>query len=774
MHVFPQKPQLFGSDPSVVHLPKQATWPGAHVMGVQTPALQKRPVGQVAPHAPQLVTLVARSTHWPLHWAGRWPRHPHLPETHWSPFGHALPQVLQLRGSVERLTQAPLQLVVCGPHAAEHEPCAQTLPAGHARPHLPQSAGFDVGSTQSPLHRMVLPGHAHWPASHATPVGQALPHAPQLDWFDVRSTHPPLHAVSPVKQPLEQSPWLQTLPAGQALLQFPQLAGSEVRSTHTPEHVVPVAHTAPPSHTGNGSRSSEARPHPVPAKPVKTDTKNKAERNRRKLDMARAPSETPHDAPVEVQSFAGSLHRVRTSAKGFAPRLGAGAITAVFAGAVATSCGSVSNSAPTAYSVSAIEDGTTDDAHTFAVGVVQLTQELAFCSGVLLAPNLVATARHCVAQTPSQRIDCATSAFGPVLPLADLMVTTATVLTDRDNYAHVVQIIVPSGASQTKVCGNDIALMILDRNIALPQYVEPTIMPPMTAYSTNVTVIGYGLSTPLDEAGVTAGTRRIKENIPLYCIPNDTSFVDCFSNPMASQVLSTDEFVSGDDSTCEGDSGSGAFDQTSFNRGQWVSFGVLSRGAVSTDGKTCLQPVYSRFDAWGSLLVGAATQAAAMGGYSAPVWAGGTGPDLTPAADAAAAGDAAGPIATSKPTPGSLADGTTCGADSDCAAQNCVSTDDVTFVCASPCSAGRCTAGFACTSGYCFESASTTPRTSGDGSASPPLATHAKGCSMTPFQSDARASGAGSGLAVLALFGAVTSRRRLRRRRAAKPPSRQG
>jgi hypothetical protein len=81
-HVFPQKPQLFGSEASVVHLPKQATWLGAHVTGVQTPALQKRPTGQVAPHAPQLVRLVARSTHWPLHWAGRWPRHPHLPETH--------------------------------------------------------------------------------------------------------------------------------------------------------------------------------------------------------------------------------------------------------------------------------------------------------------------------------------------------------------------------------------------------------------------------------------------------------------------------------------------------------------------------------------------------------------------------------------------------------------------------------------------------------------------------------------------------------------------
>jgi hypothetical protein len=309
--------------------------------------------------------------------------------------------------------------------------------------------------------------------------------------------------------------------------------------------------------------------------------------------------------------------------------------------------------------------------------------------------------------------------------------------------------------------------MILDRNIELPQYVEPTIDPPMTdhsVYATTVTAIGYGLSTPLDEAGVTAGTRRIKENIPLYCIPNDTTFANCFSDPMASQVLSADEFVSGDASTCEGDSGSGAYDQPSFNRGQWVAFGVLSRGAVSQDGKTCVQPVYSRFDAWGPLLIEAATEAATMGGYSAPVWAGGSGPPTTtPAADAAATDDAAGGVMTSRPAPGSLADGKACEEDSDCAAQNCVSTNDVTFVCASPCSEGSCTTGFACTSGYCFEAKVGAVAPTGDGAASVSALTHAKGgCSVSPSRSDGRGAGAVSALAVLSLFGVTSARRRSR------------
>jgi hypothetical protein len=62
---------LLGSEATDVHLPKQSIWPGAHAIGVQTPALQKLPGVQVAPQEPQLVPLVARSTHCPLHWAGR-------------------------------------------------------------------------------------------------------------------------------------------------------------------------------------------------------------------------------------------------------------------------------------------------------------------------------------------------------------------------------------------------------------------------------------------------------------------------------------------------------------------------------------------------------------------------------------------------------------------------------------------------------------------------------------------------------------------------------
>ena len=151
--------------------------------------------------------------------------------------------------------------------------------------------------------------------------------------------------------------------------------------------------------------------------------------------------------------------------------------------------------------------------------------------------------------------------------------------------------IVPTASNEDGVCGNDIALLILSTNIQLPQYVEPVINPPMTDHSqwaTTVAAIGYGIDTPTDMTGQTAGTRRIKENISLVCIPNDTTFTNCFSDPSVEAILTATEFESGD-GTCEGDSGSSAYDQTQFNAGKWASFGVLSRGGVSTDGTTCVR-----------------------------------------------------------------------------------------------------------------------------------------------------------------------------------------
>ncbi len=434
-----------------------------------------------------------------------------------------------------------------------------------------------------------------------------------------------------------------------------------------------------------------------------------------------------------------------------------------FAVLCAFACGSThSLEEHTAKTAEAIQGGAPDttNQYPFVVAVIENSQQVGLCSGSLLASNLVATARHCVtALSGPNEIDCATSTFGSDLPVSDFLVSNDGTLSSKTRFVGVRQLVVPTGAEQTKVCGNDIALLILDQNVPLADYVTPTLNPPMTdpRYSISVTAIGYGIDTPLDTTGMSAGTRRVRENVGLACVPNDPSFAGCYTGPSVSAFLAPDEFVSGDASTCEGDSGSSAFDQGSFDRGQWVSFGVLSRGGTDLDSGTCVQPIYSRFDAWSQLLVDGVTQAAKLGGYPVPAWAqtaveaseaGAASVTVAPEQGDASASSGAGVEADAARTTAAagLSDGAICGDDSQCQSRNCVSTDDVHFVCASPCAAGACSIGFSCLSGFCFDAPDASPSAMG---AAPK---HKSGCSVVAIGAapGAPLQPAGSGMLMLA------------------------
>ncbi len=413
---------------------------------------------------------------------------------------------------------------------------------------------------------------------------------------------------------------------------------------------------------------------------------------------------------------------------------------------------------PTASSTSFIQGGTADTTHDFVVAVVQQGsgQSFAECSGSLLGPNLVATARHCVASVSSRIVDCTVTTFGSVAPANTIAVTPDAVLSSASNFYGVEKVIVPSGAGETSFCGNDLALLILTRPIGLPEYVTPVIDPPMTdhsVYSTTITAIGYGVTSPTDTTGQSAGTRRIREDIDLECIPNDKTIANCLADPSAAEFLSVNEFEASG-GTCDGDSGSGAFAQRDFNAGSWVSFGVLSRGATDADTATCVSSVYTRFDAWGSLLATTAAEAAQLGGYPTPAWAAVSGAEAGIAEAASPAAEGGPPEASS-----CLPLAAPCGTDVDCCSVNCLSHDGTTYLCTRCNDDNPCNGGYQCADGTCMPSGPSADASPTVDHSSPPSS---KGCSAAPSSTQDPAARLAAIAGCLALGGWL--RRRLPRR----------
>jgi hypothetical protein len=279
----------------------------------------------------------------------------------------------------------------------------------------------------------------------------------------------------------------------------------------------------------------------------------------------------------------------------------------------------------------AIQGGYDDTTHTFAVAVCGGAPGACdvLCSGVLIAPNLVVTARHCVESTnlPSGgAVDCTTTEFEPpVASAASFSITTSASVHQSTSGWHAVTGIVTPGSAMARACGDDVALLVLADAIAPAEAVPatPNVTTPLTdhaVFEAAETAIGYGLSPSASDAGEgTAGYRRWKPDVPILCIPDDpSSAVAC----TVGASLGANEFETGD-GVCPGDSGSGAFAQTQFDDGSFVVLGVLSRGAG--DASQCIGGTYTRLDVWSAFLVANARSAALAGGYAVPTWAGGAG-----------------------------------------------------------------------------------------------------------------------------------------------------
>jgi hypothetical protein len=241
-----------------------------------------------------------------------------------------------------------------------------------------------------------------------------------------------------------------------------------------------------------------------------------------------------------------------------------------------------------------IVDGETDASRRAVLAVGSFAEGgLSLCTGTLIAPNLILTARHCVTPTKHGTVQCNTDGFAAPLDPGSIGVSPATnALADGRFYA-VSQVHVPPAADD--VCGGDVALLILDGAFADTSAVPiaPRLDLPVRG-GEFYTAVGYGLN--LDEG---VGTRRAREGLEVTCGPLDCPGSDSFT---------TTEFV-GDEGVCEGDSGGPALDLD----GEVV--GVVSRGT-----EDCELAVYSAVSSWRDWIREVGEEAFREGDYERPDW----------------------------------------------------------------------------------------------------------------------------------------------------------
>lgn len=351
---------------------------------------------------------------------------------------------------------------------------------------------------------------------------------------------------------------------------------------------------------------------------------------------------------------------------------------------------------PVASAAQAIQGGTVDTTSTFAVGVCSGGGSLnsrcngGICSGALILPNVVATARHCVDASPA-RIDCAANPVFGARKSGLRVTTNANMNAAQTGWYAVSSVAVPD---DDHICGNDIALLVL--GTAIPAAVAKPIVPGVQyqmwdpdQYGPAFVGIGYGNTSP---NGGGSGTRRRSKPISVLCVPGSDT------RPCPSS-FNAKEFVGGD-GTCSGDSGSSAFEYTLWENGSLLSFGVLSRGGESDDGTQCQGSVYTRFDAHRDFVLSVAKAATNdWTTYPEPSWTAYKPPPTPKPADAGAP-------ETGTPTkPSDLGLGEACERDSDCASEVCVDPGDGTLACSQVCDEAdetSCPDGYVCRESLCL------------------------------------------------------------------------